>query len=153
MKVADAIKKDVLKVARSTSLKKLLELFKDFHALPLIPVVEDEHLIGVVYLDHLLDLLKPQEVKMLKNIPFVEVDEDIFDLEPVPAMGDLILVDDIMDAKFICLEDDVSLEDAYKIMCTNNRDQLPVVDKNKKLLGIIGVFDIVRRIFMQKGIL
>jgi len=153
MKVADAIKKDVLKVARSTSLKKLLELFKDFHALPLIPVVEDEHLIGVVYLDHLLDLLKPQEVKMLKNIPFVEVDEDIFDLEPVPAMGDLILVDDIMDAKFICLEDDVSLEDAYKIMCTNNRDQLPVVDKNKKLLGIIGVFDIVRRIFMQKGLL
>jgi Mg/Co/Ni transporter MgtE len=153
MKVNEMMKREVIKVRRSTSLRNLLNTFKNFHTLPLIPVVdENDFLIGVVYLANLLDILKPPQVKFLKNIPFAEVDEDVFDLELAPAMGELILVDDIMEINFISLEEDTSLEEAYKTMRLHNCDQLPVVDKQNKLLGIIGIFDIVWRVFKEKGV-
>jgi CBS domain-containing protein len=153
MKVSEVMKREVIKVKRSTSLRGLLNLFKDFHTLPLIPVVDDEDsFIGVVYLDNLLDILKPPQVKFLKNIPFSEVNEYAFDLELASAMGELILVDDIMDTDFVFLDDSVSLEDAYKTMCLHNKEQLPVVDKEKRLLGIVGIFDIVWRVFKEKGV-
>ena len=153
MKVKDAMKKEVIKVKRSTSLRGLLSLFKDFHALPIILVVDDSDLlIGVVLINNLLDILKPSQVKFLKNIPFAEIDEDVFDLERSPLMGELILVDDIMDTNFIFLEEDATLEEAYKKMKLHKKDQLPVVNKENKILGIIGIFDIVWRMFKQKEI-
>ncbi len=149
----EVIKKDVIKVKRSTSLRSLLNLFKGFHSLPLITVVDDkEHLIGVVYFANLLEILKTQEAKFLKNIPFVEIDEDAFDLEPAPSMGELILVDDIMDIDFLSLKEDMVLKEAYSIMRLQDKDQLPVVDEENRLLGIIGIFDIVWRMFQEKGI-
>ncbi|HIE36115.1 MAG TPA: CBS domain-containing protein [Candidatus Omnitrophica bacterium] len=153
MKVKEVMKEDVIKVKRSTSLKELLMFFKDFHTLPLIPVVDEENfLIGVVYLGNLLEILKSPQVKFLKNVPFAEVDEDMFDLELAPTMGDLILVDDIMDTHCVSLKEDASLEEAYKVMRLHNREQLPVVDKDNRLLGIIGIFDIVWKMFQQKGV-
>lgn len=153
MKVQEAIKEGVITVKRSTSLRNLLDLFKGFHALPLIPVVDDKnHLIGVVYLANLLEILKTQEAKFLRNIPFVEIDEDAFDLEKAPSMGELILVDDIMDADFVSVKQDLALQKAYSIMRLNNKDQLPVVDEQNCFLGIIGIFDIVWRMFKEKDI-
>jgi manganese-dependent inorganic pyrophosphatase len=154
MKVKDVIKKEIIKVKRSTSLKELLNLFKNFHTFPLVPVVDEEgYLLGVVYLGNLLEILKSPQAKFLKNVPFAEVDEDIFDLELAPTMGDLILVDDIMDTHFVSLKEDTSLEEAYKIMRLHNQEQLPVVDEENRFLGIIGVFDIVLRMFQQKGVI
>jgi len=43
MQVRDVILKEVIKVRRSTSLKQLLNLFKDFHTFPLVPVVEEDN--------------------------------------------------------------------------------------------------------------
>ncbi|UCC94365.1 MAG: CBS domain-containing protein [Candidatus Omnitrophota bacterium] len=154
MKVKDVIKKEVMTVKRSTSLRSLMNLFKDFHALPIIPVVDEEGLlIGVVALSNLMDILKPPQVKMLKKIPFAEIDETVFDLEPAPAMGELILADDIMETHFLSLDQEVSLAEAYKFMRLHRTDQFPVVDSSNHLLGIVGVFDIVRRMFKEKGII
>lgn len=153
MKVKDVIKKEVMTVKRSTSLRSLMNFFKDFHALPIIPVVDEEGLlIGIVALSNLMDILKPPQVKILKKIPFAEIDENIFDLEPAPAMGELILVDDIMETHFLSLDQEVSLAEAYKLMRLHRTDQFPVVDSSNRLLGIVGVFDIVRRMFKEKGI-
>ncbi len=75
-------------VNRSTSLRNLLELFKGFHTLPLIPVVDEEkHLIGVVHLTSLVDVLKSQETKFFKNIPFVEIEEGSFWLKINTSYG------------------------------------------------------------------
>lgn len=153
MRVKEAMKQEVIKVKREVSLRNLLELFKSFHTLPLIPVVDNEDdLIGVVYLANLLDILRAPHTKLLKNVPFAEIDEDVFDLELAPAMGELILVDDIMDTNFVSLEENTLLEEAYRVMSLHNKDQLPVVNKDKKLSGIIGIFGIVRRMFEEKGI-
>ena len=79
MKVKDAMKKDVIKVRRSTSLRALLDTFNDFHSLPLIPVVDgNDRLIGIVYSENLLDILRPRQTKLFRNVPFVEIDKAVF---------------------------------------------------------------------------
>ena len=153
MQVIDAVQKDILKVKRSLSLRKLLHLFKDFHTSPLIPVVDkEEHLIGVVYSENLLDLLRSPQIKLFRNIPFADVDEDVFDLEPISSMGELIIVDDIMDANFISIKVTDSLENAYKSMRLHKKERLPVIDEEGRIVGILGIFDIIWRMFKQKEI-
>jgi len=153
MQVKDAMKKDVIKVRRSTSLRTLLSIFKDFHSLPLIPVVNgNDRLIGIVCSESLLDLLRPRQTKLFRNVPFVEIDKAVFDLDPLPAMGELIITEDIMDTNFVVIGEDDSLADAYKSLQLHKREKLPVVDKEGRLLGIIGIFDIIWRMFKEKGI-
>ena len=153
MKIIEVVNKDVVKVKRSLSLRALLELFKEFHSSPVIPVVDNkDKLIGIVYPENLLDLLRPQQAKLFRNIPFADIDEDIFDLEPVPSMGELLIVDDIMDKNFIAIKDDVSLEEAYKAIRLYKKERLPVIDAQGKLVGILGLFDIIWRMFKEKEI-
>ncbi len=153
MQVIDAVQKDILKVKRSLSLRKLLNLFKDFHTSPLIPVVDkEEHLIGVVYSENLLDLLRSPQIKLFRNVPFADIDEDVFDLEPISSMGELIIVDDIMDANFISIKVTDSLENAYKSMRLHKKERLPVIDEEGRIVGILGIFDIIWRMFKQKEI-
>ena len=153
MQVSDVVQKDILKVKRSLSLRKLLNLFKDFHTSPLIPVIDkEEHLIGVVCPENLLDLLRPPQVKLFRNIPFTDVDEDVFDLEPISSMGELIIVDDIMDVNFVSIKATDSLEGAYKNMRLYKKERLPVIDQEGRIVGILGIFDIIWRMFKEKEI-
>ena len=153
MNVNEVMKKDVVKVTRDTTLRNFLTMFRHFHSLPLIPVVDKEGvLIGVVYAENLLDILRSQQSKLFRNVPFVEIDRDVFDLEPAPSMGELIIVDDIMDTRFVVIDGDESLDEAYRQMHLHKKERLPVVDKQGKLLGIIGIFDIIWRMFKEKGI-
>ncbi|MFA7677475.1 MAG: CBS domain-containing protein [Candidatus Omnitrophota bacterium] len=153
MLVSEAVKRDVITVKRSLPLRSLLELFKSFHTHPLIPVVDDARgLIGVVYPENLLDLLRPFQAKMFRNVPFMDIDEDAFDLEPVPYMGELIIVDDIMDANFFSLKEEETLAQAYKMMRLHKKERLPVVDNHGKLVGILGIFDVIWNMFREKEI-
>lgn len=153
MKVIEAAKTDIIKVKRSLTLRSLLDMFKDFHTTPLIPVVDAwDHLTGVVYPESLLDLLRPVQAKLFRNVPFMEMDEDAFDLESIPSMGELIIVDDIVDINFISIKAEDSLEEAYKIMRFNKKECLPVVDDQGKIIGILGIFDIIWRMFKEKKV-
>ena len=153
MKIIEIVQTDIIKVKRSLPLRGLLDMFKDFHTTPLIPVVDAQnYLIGVVYPENLLDLLRPAQAKLFRNIPFMEMDEDAFDLEPIPSMGELIIVDDIMDTNFISIKDMDSLEEAYKAMRLNKKERLPVVDAEGKIVGILGIFDIIWRMFKEKEV-
>ncbi len=67
-------------------------------------------------------------------------------------MGEFLLVDDIMESYYFSLKEDMSLEEAYKKMHLHNKNKLPVVDDENHFLGIIGIFDIVWRMFKEKGI-
>jgi Mg/Co/Ni transporter MgtE len=153
MKVNEAIKKDVIAVKRSVSLRILLDKYKAFHTNPVIPVVDESgKLIGVVNSENLLDLLRPLQTKMFRNIPFIDIDEDTFDLESVPAMGELIIVEDIMETSFVSINENDSLDSAYRVMRTDKRERVPVVSDDGYLVGIVGIFDIIWRMFKAKGI-
>ncbi|MBD3263675.1 MAG: CBS domain-containing protein [Candidatus Omnitrophica bacterium] len=153
MKISEVMHKDIIAVKRSTPLKALLENFKGFHGHPLIPVVDDEKkLIGIVNSDNLLDIIRPQKSRLFKNIPLVDVVDDSFDLEFVPSMGQLIIVEDIMETKFVSIQEDESIDKAYRLMRLSKVDRVPVTNKNDELSGIIGIFDIIWEMFKIKGV-
>ncbi len=158
MRVGELVNKDVIKVQRSTSLVKLLDLFKGFHTLPMIPVVDNENrLIGKVSFEDFLKVFQPHSPdtkRLLRAVSFLDHEEplEIFKIEITPEMGVLLVVEDFMDTKVISIRDDSSLEQAYLLMKTHNLEHLPVVNTRNELLGMIGIFDIILALFRQKGI-
>lgn len=155
MQVREIMTKEVVTIRRSTTLKKLLQTFAKFHIFPLVPVIEDDNrLVGIVSFRNLLGAFGPREPAILKNIPFLdEEEEDIFRAELTEDIGDLVVAEDIMETKFISIREDASLEETYKLMKLHLKDEFPVIDKAGKLVGIVGIFDIMYRVFRQKGVI
>jgi CBS-domain-containing membrane protein len=155
MLIKDVMKKDLVTVKRSTMLRELIHRLQDFHTFPLVPVVaEDGRLIGTVSFSNLVEVFQPYESSLIKAIPFLEREEvDLFDLEITPEMATLIVVDDIMETKILTVSEEDTLEKAYNLMKIHAVDRLPVVDQEHRLVGMIGVFDILVALFREKGIL
>lgn len=155
MQVKEIMSAQVISVTRSTTLKKLLEVFNKFHIFPLVPVVEnDKHLVGIVSFRNLIDIFSSYHPDVLKLVPFLdEEEEDIFKIDIDEDMGDLVIVQDIMETEFISISQDTTVEEAYKLMRMNLKEEFPVTDEKGKLVGMVGIFDIIKVVFHEKGII
>jgi CBS domain-containing protein len=155
MLVREIMEKNILTVTRGTTLRQLLEKFKDFHTFPVVPVVNNNGVLGgVVYLHNLVELFKPYHLEILANNPLLDRQEvDIFNLEIEEGMGDLIIMDDIMDKRFVKVKETDNLESAYNLMKLHSLEDITVVDFHDRVIGIIGIFDIIVEVFRSKGLL
>lgn len=147
--------KEVIYVKRSMKLRELLETFRNFHIFPLVPVVEDNmRLVGMVSFRNLLDVFQSYRPDVLKLVPFIDEEEqDIFKTDITEDVGELAVVEDIMEHDYVSLGDKATVEEAYNLMKLYLKEELPVVDSAGRLAGRIGIFDIIQAIFRQKGIL
>jgi len=155
MKVSGVMNQKIIAVNRSTTLADLIELFRSFHSFPLVPVV-DEHktLVGVVSFRGLIEAFRTSSQDILKTIPFVdEYHLDIFDMDITAEIGELCIVDDLMQTKFVKINQNSSLEEAYRLMQVHQIEQLPVVNSENQLVGMIGAFDIFLALFREKGVI
>ncbi len=155
MLVKDIMNKDVIWVGLYTTLRELLTKFDSFHTFPIVPVVDEEmKLIGIVRLQNLIDVFLPYDRELLKLSPFIDEfwDENIFKVEIEPELGILVVMSDIMDRDFVVIKSEEKIERAYEQLKAHKKDQMPVVNEEGKLCGIIGLFDIVRYVFKEKGL-
>ncbi len=155
MQVKEIMSKEVISVKCSMKLKELLEIFKGFHIFPLVPVVEDNNrLIGVVSFRSILDVFQSSHPDVLKLVPFLdEEEENIFKMDIFEDVGELVVVQDIMDQEYIAVREDTLLEEVYKIMEVHLKEEIPVIDRLGRLVGRVGIFDIIKFLFKQKGII
>jgi len=134
----------------------LLELFRSFHSFPVVPVVDDDNtLLGIVHIQSFFEIFKPHHQDLLMRNPLSMISREptnIFDVDIEEGMGMLVIVADIMDTKVVKVDQDEDIKKAYDLMHLHNREAIPVVDKDKKLMGIISVFDIVMKIFKERGL-
>jgi Mg/Co/Ni transporter MgtE len=153
-KVKDVMFKEVITVKRCTNLQQIIHKFARFHTPPLVPVVEEDNtLVGIIAFKDLIDILKPNEPEILKTIPFLdEKPIEISEIELSPEMGQLVVAEDIMNTEFLAINEEASVEEALRFMRLHDREQFPVINEEKKLKGVIGIFDIVMRIFKDRGI-
>jgi CBS domain-containing protein len=155
MKVKDLMFTNVIFVKIDTPLRELLKKFSTFHTFPLVPVVDDkDKLVGMVKLQNIIDVFLPYNPDIIRMSPFMDEfwEEDIFSVEIAPEMGQLIIVEDIMDHHAVSLKSNDSIEKAYQVLRMNKVQQLPVVDEENKLVGMIGIFDIVLHVFKERGV-
>jgi len=87
-------------------------------------------------------------------VPFLDEEKiDIFKFELTEEMGNLILVEDIMEGSFFTIKEDILLEEAYNFMRLHQKEQICVVDFQNRLVGILGIFDIILNLFRSRGLL
>ena len=155
MLVKNVMSKEVISVKRSATLKQLLGIFVKFHIFPLVPVIEEDHcLVGIVSFRNLIDTLSSYNPDVLKLVPFLDEEEiDIFKIDITDNIGNLVVVEDVMEGEFISILEETSLEEAYKLMRLHLKEEFPVVDKVGKLVGMVGIFDVIQAVFRQKGII
>jgi len=155
MQVKEVMSEEVITVKRSTTLKRLLEIFTKFHIFPLVPVIEENNrLVGIVSFRNLINVFQLRQPEILKAVPFLdEKEEDIFKVEFTEEMGSLVVAEDIMESKFVTIQEDASLEETYKLMKLHLKEEFPVINRAGKLVGMIGIFDIIRRVFQEKGLI
>jgi len=156
MQVKNNMQTKVIAVKRGTTLAQLLELFSSFHSFPVVPVVDDDNtLLGIVHIQSFFEIFKPHHQDLLMRNPLSMISREptnIFDVDIEEGMGMLVIVADIMDTKVVKVDQDEDIKKAYDLMHLHNREAIPVVDKDKKLMGIISVFDIVMKIFKERGL-
>lgn len=155
MKVSEVMNQKIIAVRRSTTLAELIELFCHFHSFPLVPVInEGSVLIGVVSFRRLIQAFSASSHDILKTVAFVDEHHlEIFDMDITPEIGELCIVDDLMQTKFIAINQDSSIEEAYRLMQVHQREQFPVIDSKNRLVGMIGAFDILLALFREKGVI
>ncbi|MFC1592387.1 CBS domain-containing protein [Candidatus Omnitrophota bacterium] len=155
MNVSQVMNQKIIAVNRSTTLSELVELFRNFHTFPLVPVIDkDKILIGVVSFKGLVEAFSSSGQDILKTVPFLDENHtDIFDMDITLEVGELCIVDDFVQTKFVTINQDSTIQEAYRIMQVHKCEQLPVIDSQNKLVGMVGLFDILLAIFRQKGVI
>ena len=142
MQIKDIMTKNVISITPKASLKELAALIKQ-HKINGVPVVTKEgSLVGIVTMTDLLKILKDiyywNELENLK--PGLGV-KDALITEKEKATVETKMTVGVRTAK----EDD-TVDDILKLMCKHDIHTIPVV-KNNKLVGIVGLTDIVYAVF------
>ncbi|MBU1043467.1 MAG: CBS domain-containing protein [Candidatus Omnitrophica bacterium] len=157
MQVKAIMQSNVRSVKKGTTLGQLLVSFKDFHSFPVVPVVDSEQvLVGTVHIRSFFEIFQPHNQDLLMRNPLSMISReptDIFNLDIEAEMGFLIIMADIMDTKVVKIEQSADLRKAYDLMQLHGKTAIPVVDDNKRLVGIVSIFDIVMKIFHEKGLI
>ena len=157
MQVKDIMQTKIISVKQGTTLAQLLDTFRDFHSFPVVPVVDNDNiLLGIVHIQSFFEIFKPQHQDLLMRNPLSMVSREptnIFDVEIEDGLGFLVIVADIIDKRMVTIQQGEDIRQAYDLMQMYNRESIPVIDKDKKLVGIIGIFDIVMAIFREKGLI
>jgi CBS domain-containing protein len=142
MKIKDIMTKNIISITPEASLKELATLIKQ-HRINGVPVVTKEGaLVGIVTMTDILKILRDiyywAELENVK--PGLGV-KDALMAEKEKATVGTKMTTGVRTAK----EDD-TVEDILKLMCKYNIHTIPVV-KDDKLVGIVGVTDIVYTVF------
>lgn len=111
-------------------LETVREIFekKGFHH---IPVVENGHLVGIVSYTDYLRVIR----ELYGNTREKQSNERL--LHDLP-------VKEVMTEHLVCLSPTDTIEDALRIFTTNHFHAVPVIEGDRRLVGIVSTYDLIR---------
>ncbi|MCR3922087.1 MAG: CBS domain-containing protein [Firmicutes bacterium] len=145
MQVKDIMTTEVITVHKETTIKEVARLLIE-HRISGLPVVDEEkRLIGVVTEGDLIyadkKLHAPAFTEILGGVIFFENPKQMGeDLQKMTAYK----VSGIMTTEVFSVREDAAVEDAATIMVEKGINRVPVVTKDKTLVGIVSRQDIIR---------
>ena len=149
MKVAELMTREVLTIPPDMSVKEAAQLLfeREISGLPVVD--EKKKVIGMITEKEIIGMALPQYAEQLGDFD-VTLDDEPF-IKKI-AQADKIRVKDVMRKEILCVNEDVSVAEIARLMIAKKARRIPVLDKNKKLAGIIARADIVKEIARQTGI-
>jgi CBS-domain-containing membrane protein len=145
--VGDCMKRRVVTVTPSTTVEAAARLVLQERVGTLPVVQETGLLLGVVRLNDLLGVFMPDFVTLLDNIDFVH---DFGALEQAePRLGAELagLTMSQLASRSVAVEEDAGLVHALATLIKHQWQDLPVVDKEGRLVGIASRVDIAAAFF------
>ncbi|KAA0276257.1 MAG: CBS domain-containing protein [Chloroflexi bacterium] len=140
MNVSSCMKRNVISVSASTTVREATAIFVKKH-IGLLPVVDKNHKpIGVIGIRDLLKLEMPDFVNFVMDVDFVHDFGAVEDTRP-PAATLKKTVRSMM-RPVITVDEDSGLLRAYASMLQQNLQDIPVVARDGKLIGIASRVDI-----------
>ena len=140
MIIRDCMKRDVISIPPTITIRDAARVVIEQH-IGLLPIVDDQGmLIGVVRLNDLLTLELPDFVNFIADVDFVHDFGAVESTRPEPyLLGQKVstLMQPAVD-----VEEDCGLLRAYALMLQHKLVDLPVVAKDGKLVGLASHVDI-----------
>lgn len=140
MKISSCMKRNVVSIHADASIREAAAIFVKKH-IGLLPVVDDdEKLVGVIGMRDMLTLELPDFVSFVADVDFVH---DFGAVEETrPSAKTLNKTVKTLMKPAATLEEDCGLLRAYALMLQHNLNDMPVVSKEEKLVGIASRADI-----------
>ncbi|MGC9123659.1 MAG: HPP family protein [Thermoplasmata archaeon] len=159
MKVRDLMTKDVVTLSPEMTIKQAMEIFAEKN-IGGAPVVEDGKLVGILTqrdILHYLDLAYKAQGWILIPTPFDIIEIPKISSLPYERFSEIFeklgntKVEEVMQKKVYYVEPDDDIEDAIELLGKGKINRLPVVDKDKNVVGIITRGDIIRGLYNIKN--
>ncbi len=149
----DIMTPEVVSVHPNTSLLDVAKVLAE-HNFDGVPVVDDQNVLAGIVTEY--DLINktsavhlPTLQVVLRNLPQFKKEEAHFQEEILS-----LKVSDIMNKEPLVMGPDTPYDDIIKLFKEHHRvNPIPVVDDNKKILGVISRFDVLRPFHVLQGVL
>ena len=142
MKIKDIMTRNVISITPEASLKELATLIKQYRINGVPVVTKEGALVGVVTMTDILKILR--DIYYWAELENVKPGLGVKDA--LMAEKEKATVGTKMTTGVRTVKEDDSVEDVLKLMCKHNIHTIPVT-KDGKLIGIVGVTDIVYAVF------
>jgi len=148
--VGECMKREVVTVTASTTVEEAARVVVQ-ERVGTLPVIDKEGVLtGVVRLQDLLRIFMPAFVALLDDIDFVHDFGAMEEVRPETILqaAQLTMID--LAATPVAVEEDYGLMHALAAMVKHQLQDLPVVDKAGRLVGIASRVDIARAFFAPR---
>ncbi|MGM0366367.1 MAG: CBS domain-containing protein [Actinomycetota bacterium] len=147
----DVMNKSVITIKKDASIDKLSSLLLK-HQISGVPVMDDGgNMIGIVTEGDIIvqdtDLHFPRYFKLLDSIIYLE---SLSNFKKNLKKHLATKVEDIMTKEVVTVTETTTVNEIANIMTQKNINRVPVVDENKKLVGIITRADIIKSMIKEK---
>ena len=143
------MRRSVVSLPQNATLADVLHTFRQ-HQLGALPIIDAaQRVVGFITIEDLIDLFLPRYYEILRDFAALEDKgqmASLFNLSFAgiePASEKLILAADVMKTKIGWVQNEDSLVGAAARLQSQNLKQMPVVDRDQKLTGMIFDFEIV----------
>lgn len=149
MKVSELMTRDVMTIPPDMSVREAARaLFeREISGLPVVD--EKKNVVGMITEKEIIGMALPKFTEQLGDFDVI-LDEEPFAKKLAEA--DKMKVKDIMRKEVLCVPEDISVAEVARLMIAKKARRIPVLDKSKKLVGIIARADIVKKIAKETGI-
>ncbi len=136
--VRDVMTREVISIRKYENIDQAVKVLSENNISGLPVVDREDHVVGMISEADILSMIGVKREHTLKDIL-----RHIFG-EPLPErrMGDVI--GDVMTSPVVSIGPDIDIHEAARIMDMKKVRRLPVVDADKKLIGLISRADIVK---------
>lgn len=149
MKVSELMTREVITIPPEMSVLEAVKILFE-REISGLPVADDQrNVLGMITEKEIISMALPKFAEQFGDFDVI-LDEESFSRKIAEA--DRIKVKDIMRREVLCVSEDTSVAEVARLMIAKQARRIPVLDKNKKLAGIIARADIVKKIAKETGI-